>query len=304
MTTPLILDVKCNSLDDGPGVRTVIFFKGCPLSCVWCHNPESKIREAELSFDAESCIDCGRCRAVCQAGALDKATMYYVDHAKCTLCYACVDVCPAKALTRAGNALPVEEILKTILSDKVFYDISGGGVTLSGGEATLYPAYVGELLLKCGENGVHTLLETCGMFDFGRFSTHLLPYLDTVYFDIKLFDADAHRKYCGADNGIILRNLETLAAYAREHALELLPRTPLIPDITDTDENLSAIAALYQRIGIRKTSLLPYNPTWYPKNAKLGLPAPNMLADCVGWQSPEKVAHCKSIFQNGNIEIV
>ena len=136
--TPLIMEIKGNSLDDGPGIRSVVFYKGCPLSCVWCHNPESKKASMEISFDANICIDCGSCRDVCPQKALARQNRFYIDRSKCTLCFLCVDACPSGALDKVGKTMYVDEIIKKILPDKPFFDTSGGGVTLSGGEPTLY----------------------------------------------------------------------------------------------------------------------------------------------------------------------
>lgn len=301
MKNPLVLDIKCNSLDDGPGIRTTVFFKGCPLNCVWCHNPESKKTAAELSFSADDCIDCGRCRSICQNNALSRENPYYIDRNKCNLCFSCADVCPAKSLTRTGYEETIDSLLKKILSDKVFYDVSGGGVTLSGGEVTLFPEYIGDLLKKCKENGIHTLIETCGFFDYARFEKFMLPYIDAIYFDLKIYDAEAHKRFCGADNKIILENFKKLFDYSKKNQIYLLPRTPLIPDITDADGNLTALADFLKSMGVVESQLLPYNPTWYPKNAKLGMETPKVLASLTSWQPKEKIQHCKDIYLTRNI---
>ena len=143
---PLILDIKGNSLDDGPGIRSVVFYKGCPLSCVWCHNPESKKSSVEISFDAETCINCGNCREVCPEYALDQGNPYYIDRNRCTLCFACVEACPSGALKRVGETMSIDRVLTKVLPDRPFFDASGGGVTLSGGEPTMYMEFTGQLL--------------------------------------------------------------------------------------------------------------------------------------------------------------
>lgn len=303
MKNPLILDIKGNSMDDGEGIRTVVFFKGCPLSCKWCHNPESKKTQAEIAFDASDCIGCGICRTLCAKNALDLSNPFYIDRAKCDLCFDCVKECPSKALSRVGKEMTVREIFSQILPDKIFFDVSGGGVTLSGGEATLFPEFSGGLLALCRENGIRTLLETCGFFDFDGVEREILPFLNDIYYDIKLFDRELHKKYCGAYNDIILENFKKLIGAADKYGFTLLPRTPLIPEITDTDENLTAIACFLAASGVKRAALLPYNPTWEPKNAKIGRKAEVELKNCKSWQTADKISRCKEIFLKRNIEV-
>lgn len=188
---PLILEIKGNSLDDGPGIRTVIFFKGCPLSCTWCHNPESKSAGFEISFDARQCIGCNTCIDTCPEDALSRDDPYFIDRDKCDLCFKCVDNCPANALTRVGRWMGPDEILAAVTKDKPFFDTSGGGVTLSGGEPIMYMEFVSDLLKALKKEGIHILLETCGHFNFERFEDLIYPYVDTIYYDIKLYNADA-----------------------------------------------------------------------------------------------------------------
>ncbi len=159
---PLILDVKGNALDDGPGIRSVVFFKGCPLSCVWCHNPESKKALPELAFDAKTCAGCEGCLAVCEAGARSRRIPGYVDRRVCQQCFACAAVCPLGALAQVGPVMPVEGLVEKLLRDKPFYDTSGGGVTFSGGEPTLFMPFLSSLASALQAAGVSTLLETCG----------------------------------------------------------------------------------------------------------------------------------------------
>ena len=271
MKAPLILEIKGNSLDDGPGIRSVIFYKGCPLSCVWCHNPESKKSVAEISFDAKMCIDCGACRDVCPEEALSHENRFYIDRSKCTLCFLCADACPSGALDRVGKAMSVEDILKKILPDKPFYETSGGGVTLSGGEPTIYMEFTSQLLKALKQQNIHTLLETCGYFDLDKFMDMLYPYIDTIYFDIKIIDTIAHKKYCGHSNEKILDNFKQLSITAKKDGKVFLPRTPLIPDITDTEINIREIAALLKSLDITEAALLAYNPLWHEKSDKVGV---------------------------------
>jgi pyruvate formate lyase activating enzyme len=301
MREPLILDIKGNSLDDGPGIRSAVFFKGCPLSCVWCHNPESKRIEAELSFDASACIGCGNCRKVCELNALSLNNPYYVDRNRCTLCYKCVDICPAKALTKVGKAMSQDELVKKLISDKPFYDVSNGGVTLTGGEATLCAEWVGELAHKLCDNGINVLLETCGQFDYDKVAQHILPYIKNIYCDIKIFNRENHKKYCGVYNDRILENIRKMWNDRNKYGYDFLPRTPLIPGITDTKENLTEIANFLSELGISKIQLLPYNPTWYSKNDKLGIALCDELKNVTGFQPKDEINVMKKIFTDKNI---
>ena len=302
MDKPLILEIKCNSLDDGPGIRSVIFFKGCPLSCVWCHNPESKRVNVEISHDKSECIGCFNCVKTCPENALSVANEYFIDRSKCSLCFKCTDICPAKAITRVGIEADEDAILKKVLSDKPFYDVSGGGVTLSGGEATLCTEWVGNLAKKIHENGVRILLETCGFFNYEKAEQFLLPYVNDIFCDIKIFNREEHKKYCGVYNDLILENIRKMKSDEARLGYTFMPRVPLIPDITDTDSNLESIAEFMSEIGVTKTDLLPYNPTWYSKNDKLGIKKSSALDGIDGWQSAEKIEHCKSFFKNKKIE--
>ncbi|MCF0145366.1 MAG: glycyl-radical enzyme activating protein [Eubacterium sp.] len=301
MKAPLILEIKGNSLDDGPGIRSVVFFKGCPLNCIWCHNPESKKPQQELSFDKDVCIGCGSCASVCQKKALDRSNPYFADRKSCDLCGSCTEVCPSKALGFAGKEIPQDEVFQKLLSDKVFYDISGGGVTLSGGEATLHLKWVGELARRLSDAGINVLLETCGCFDYSLAETELLPYVRDIYCDLKIFDREMHKKYCGVYNDIILENAAKLQEDAAEFGYSLLMRIPLIPGITDTAENLEALAGFMAENGMKNASLLPYNPTWYGKNDKLGIPLADELKGLTAWQTPAETERCRNIFRSRGI---
>lgn len=267
---PMLLEVKGNALDDGPGIRSVIFFKGCPLSCVWCHNPESQRRTPELFFDPTACVaGCTRCLDVCPHGAITPGVA--IDRDACTLCFACTPVCPAKALRRVGEPANLEELLAGLRADKPFFDASGGGVTFSGGEPTLAMGFLAELAAACQAEGIHTLLETAGHFRWEPFERDVLPHLDTIYYDLKILDSAAHRKYCGRPNEQILANFARLVERSSTGTFELLARIPLIPEITATEENVTAIGRFLLDLGVHRVRLLDYNPTWVDKCTQLGV---------------------------------
>lgn len=303
-TAPLILEIKGNSLDDGPGIRSVVFFKGCPLSCVWCHNPESKKPGVEISYDPKICLSCFLCQTLCPEQALSADNPGYIDRDRCTLCFQCVETCPSGALSRVGRSMTVEQALEKILPDKPFFDASGGGVTLSGGEPTLFSGYAGELLAALKEKDIHTLVETCGLFDFDRFMKRLYPHLDAVYFDIKLFDTDAHKRHCGVGNEKILANFEKLVAITAADHKVLLPRTPLIPGITDGEDNLRQIAGFLQRLGVTESALLAYNPLWHEKTDKIGSDNPCRNDPAMKKFMPgDAVSRCRQIYNSYNIKV-
>lgn len=267
---PLILDIKGNSLDDGPGIRSVVFFKGCPLNCRWCQNPESKSPKAELLWDAGKCTRCGTCIDLCHPAAIADSNTAFIDREKCTLCFACVDECPTGALARAGRPMSVDEIVRQVVRYRDFFESSGGGVTLSGGEPTLWMEFIGELLRALKKEGIHTLLETCGQFSLDRFSALVLPWLDEIYFDIKLIDPLEHERHCGISNRVIIDNFVALNTLASGGRITLLPRTPLIPGITDGEERIRALGEFYREQRVTRIGLLANNPIWLDKLKKLG----------------------------------
>lgn len=293
---PLVAEIKRNSLDDGPGIRSVVFFKGCPLSCAWCHNPECIKAAAEIVFRPDPCVGCRSCREVCPEGSIPGAGPAELDRDRCTACGLCADECPSGALTLVGRSYEPEELAETLLLDKDFYDNSGGGVTLSGGEPTLFLDYAAKVAERLHNAGVHVCLETCGRFDRDRVFEKLLPYVDLVYVDIKLVDPALHHKYCGADNSQIFENIERLLS---RDELEVLIRVPLVPDVTATTDNLEAIARWLSDHNVDHIALLPYNPLWLTKARGLGKSLEYSREQWMSEQEREKV---KNIFRNFKLE--
>ncbi len=303
MHEPLILDIKGNSLDDGPGIRSVVFFKGCPLSCVWCHNPESKKAAPEISFDEKECIACDTCINLCPLHAISRSHPFFIDRDRCDLCFLCVDNCPSGALSRVGVKMSVDEIMGKIRNDIPFFKTSGGGVTFSGGEPTLFMDFLSRLASSIKAEKIHTLLETCGFFNLDRFVEKILPYLDIIYYDIKLIDSNQHKFYCGVPNETILENFTTLNEMSARGGFEIFPRTPLIPGITATPENLKGIAYFLSSRKIRKTQLMAYNPLWFDKNNKIGVVCPmEKNAQRETWIPQEKITEYKAIYKEYGIE--
>lgn len=282
-TKALIFDIKRDCSEDGPGIRTTVFFKGCPLTCAWCQNPEGIGRKPGLSFRKDLCRPelCGLCPADCLSQTHSELERLY------QLRDSCQQKCPSKALEPVGYWMTLEELLYRVLIDKTFFKSSGGGVTVSGGEATLQSAFLEKFLQRLKQEGVSTALETCGFFNYRTFSQRILPWLDCIYFDLKLIDETEHRHFTGQSNKPILKNLVRLV---QEANIPVNVRVPLIPGITASKSNLSAIAGFLKEHGIQAVYLMPYNPLWLDKLEKLGIKpqyhhrqfmSEEQLADCV-----------------------
>ncbi|MCP5071151.1 MAG: glycyl-radical enzyme activating protein [bacterium] len=300
----LLLEIKGNALDDGPGIRSVVFFKGCLLSCAWCHNPESISREPEISFDRSQCVGALECLRVCPDEALSRDDPQFIDRDRCTLCFDCVQACPSAALARVGEPASVDSVFTKLMKYKLFYVNSDGGVTLSGGEPTLHMEFASALLEKLKAEGIHTLLQTCGLFSFDRFEELLYPHLDLIYFDLKLFDRERHRQHCGVANDVILENFTRLQQAYRKGGVEVLARTPLVPGMTSDPCNLEAIAGFLNDRGVRHVQLMDYNPIWHDKCERLGSSTDAERDDPLRqWMSRDEVERCEAIFRAQGLEI-
>ena len=268
---PLIFDIKRFALDDGPGIRTTVFLKGCPLSCVWCQNPEGISHLPEVAYSPEICLKCGDCEKVCPENAVKLNPEFHLRREVCTGCGLCAKSCPTAALKTMGNYYPTEELFNILIADKSFYLASKGGVTFSGGEPTLYIDYLSKIMDKLKQNNIHLALQTSGIFNFNEFKLYILPLTDLIFFDLKIFDQQKHKKYTGLKNKKILDNLKRLHL---ETKARVIVRTPLIPQITDTQANLRAIETFISKLEKYKWLLLPYNPGGILKRKRLGKALP------------------------------
>ncbi len=269
MTTGMLFDIRRYAIHDGPGIRTTVFFKGCPLRCAWCHNPESQSPALELMLRPNRCISCGACAQVCPELAVQPVDGRYVtDRAACTVCGVCVEACYADARQIVGREYTVEEVMAVIERDRDFYLHSNGGVTFSGGEPLMQPDFLLGLLRACKTAGLHTALDTCGYAAWETFE-RALPYTDLLLYDLKLMDQAGHRQITGVPNRRILDNLHRLSALGATIWLRL----PLIPGINDDAENLRATAAFVAALpNPAPLYLLPYHNSAEAKYAGLGLP--------------------------------
>ena len=255
--TGTVFDISHWAGHDGPGIRTIVFLKGCPLRCVWCHSPESQRREPELLFLRNKCILCGRCLAACPKGARQFVDgVMRTDRDECDNCGICVETCYPEALQMSGRVMAAREVINEVARDLVFYRNSGGGVTISGGEPAAQPRFVESILRGCHELGIHTAVETCGCVAWSAMS-RIAPHVDLFLFDLKVMDAELHKRYAGFSNELVLANLERLATTMRK---DIQVRVPLIPGHTDDDENLTAICRFTVRLGLERIAFLPYNP--------------------------------------------
>ena len=266
-----VSDIQRFSVHDGPGIRTTVFLKGCNLRCRWCHNPEMIRPGAELQLFPDRCVGCGACLTACpkQAHTITDGGRAF-DRSLCVACGACAEGCYAHALVLVGRELTVEQVLKEVAADREFYDRSGGGVTLSGGEPLLQPEFAGELLRACKGQGIHTAIETNLAWPWERVEA-VLPVTDLVLLDIKMMDAAAHRRWTGAGNEQVLENARKLS----QTEVPIIVRTPVIAGVNATAEDIGRIADFIRAFGnLLYYELLPYNPLGAGKYRSLGMEQP------------------------------
>jgi pyruvate formate lyase activating enzyme len=266
-TTGMIFDVKKFSIHDGPGIRTTVFFKGCPLSCAWCHNPEGITSDRQIMYWDSRCLQCGTCMNLCSAGAIHaEAGGFVTDREICVLCGECVAVCPAGAREITGREVTVAEVMADVAKDTIFYDESGGGVTFSGGEPLLQSDFLRALLQTCHEREIHAAVDTTG-FAAPAVLDRVSSLVDLFLYDLKLMDDEKHRHYTGVSNALILSNLRRLSAAG--HAIVI--RMPIIPGVNDGDENITRTGEFVSSLPNRhRVDILPYHNTAEDKYRRLG----------------------------------
>ena len=262
-----IFNIQKFCVNDGPGIRTTVFLKGCPLNCLWCHNPESKSTATELFYDPAKCIQCHRCAAQCATNShIFQKEEHLLERTTCVACGNCARVCPAGAVEAVGYRISPEDALAHVLTDKIFYDNSGGGLTVSGGEPMYQFEFTHALLKLAKEAGLHTCMETCGFARSDHFR-QIAEYVDVFLFDCKETDPDKHRQYTGVSNELILKNLFLLD----ELGASLILRCPIIPGCNDRWDHYSGIASLANQLrNVQAIELEPYHPLGKSKAEHLG----------------------------------
>ncbi len=255
MVTGLIFNIMRYAINDGPGIRTTAFFQGCPLSCLWCHNPESQPSNPGIIFNQARCIACGACRHVCDNNCQPE---------KCTVCGACVDACCSGAREHVARRFSVSQLMDILKRDMVFYQQTGGGVTLSGGEPFCQPSFLFAVLEQCRQKSIHVAVDTSGHCEEQDLAQAAM-LADLFLYDLKLMDPATHANFTGRDNRLILDNLVSLTKLHNN----VVVRVPLIPGFTDDDENLRAMSKFLSTLAVSAVELLPYHPTGSGKYANL-----------------------------------
>ena len=274
MSQGMIYNIQRMSIQDGPGLRTTVFLKGCPLRCIWCSNPESQLTKPQVMCFENLCSGCGNCMEACPNDAvIPKDGVFGRDIAKCTDCGACVESCPTEARELSGKMMRVEEVMDVVRKDSLFYENSGGGVTFGGGEPTAGGQFFLDLLEAAVGNGYHVTVDTCGVCPADRFDK-TIELADLFLFDCKHMDPEQHKKLTGMENTLILRNMRAALSSNKEVRI----RMPLMPGMNDSEENIAAMATFLKEFGKTKVEVMPYHAFGKGKYAALSMVYPEITA--------------------------
>ena len=261
-----VFEIKRYAVDDGPGIRSTIFLKGCPLRCSWCHNPEGQILKPELMYRKKKCVGCQECSKACPKKALALSRKHVsIDRRLCNLCGKCHGKCPTGAIEVVGKKLGAEAVLQEIIKDKIFFEESNGGVTFSGGEPLMQTDFLKELLNGCEKEGVNTALETCGYASREDFDV-VMEKIDLFLYDLKVMNDQVHKRFTGVSNRLILENFARLA----DSGCSIMVRFPVISGVNDDDENVAEMGDFLRRNGVSDIQVLPYHRAGIEKYRSLG----------------------------------
>ncbi len=268
MTEGVIFDIKKYAIHDGPGIRTTVFFKGCPLACRWCHNPEGISVTSERVYRQEHCVSCGECIQICPQKVITQTVDGNItDSAKCDMCRTCAEQCPSGAVEFVGRKVTVDEVVRQIEKDTAFYDQSGGGITFSGGEPLMQPEFLLNLLDACCHLDLHRTVDTTGYADAGLL-LKVAQKTDLFLYDLKMMDATKHRNFTGVSNQLILANLKRLS----ENKARIQVRIPIIPGINDDVDNINSTADFIVALpGVERIAILPFHRAARGKYGRLGM---------------------------------
>jgi glycyl-radical enzyme activating protein len=267
-----IFEIQRFCVHDGPGIRTTVFLKGCPLHCIWCHNPEGISAKEQISFLEGSCMNCGKCVQTCSHNVHNiLEENHTINRSVCEVCGQCIVVCPSKALEMVGKDVSIQDVYDEVILDKPFYDTSGGGITLSGGEPLQQIDFIDILLKKFKKEGLHSAIQTCGYAPWKNYA-RILPNVDLFLFDIKETDSALHLKYTGVNNSLILENLRKL----HETGANIIIRLPIIPDFNDREDHLKSAAEIAVSLpNVIGLEIIPYHRLGLSKFNRFGLEAPS-----------------------------
>lgn len=262
-----VLDIQKFSIHDGPGIRTTVFLKGCPLKCLWCHNPESQDPTPEVFFNPQFCIGCGICKNLCRHNCHSfSESMHVYDRQNCIRCMSCSNECPSDALKASGKYMTTGEVMYEVMKDMDYYIESGGGLTISGGEPMMQPAFTGQLLHSAKNSGIHTCIETCGFTAFGNFEA-VFDYINIFLYDYKETDPILHHKFTGVSNERIIENLTKLD----NMNASIILRCPIIPTLNDRDDHFEGIGRMANKLkNLMHIEIMPFHPYGSSKSVNIG----------------------------------
>jgi len=296
VTTGIIFNIQRYSIHDGPGIRTTVFLKGCPLNCWWCQNPESQTDKQEMIFWEDRCIGCALCSINCPSGAISmKDGKPVTNRNECIMCGKCSRICPARAREIMGSKVSVDDVIKEVEKDLIFYEESGGGATFSGGEPLSQSEFLGALLDGCKEKKIHTAVDTSGYVPW-KILERLNSKIDLFLYDLKIMDDKRHKKYTGVSNNLILENLKKLCLVHHN----IFIRFPIIPGINDDDQNIREMGEFLSSLKIAQINLLPYHFMGIDKYKRLE--RIYKLAD-IHSPSKEKLSDISTILRNFNLKV-